>query len=378
MKISKKREKIGTLFILGAGSSRALTQYKLRQASTSHHVTPLDSDFLKLAKKFEHEIGRRNKSLGPGDGSRFHESVNGVWDDWVKLGDGTDFTSLEKKVKDRLSLFDFNISIDRRQARENHRSNIEYLKSVADMVSIYLSQCKCHNSDLVNRFAKHVFQDCLPGNTSNKVNRVITFNYDDILETFAVAQKLIAISDLRIFSAEGERPEESLSKSSNRAPIVLNLHGSIRWRVTPEDFQRLFENENGTDANEVTVRYKEVTSASSWGKGDHALIVPPMPNKPVLKIGFLRTLWTLAFEYLVEAEELVVVGYSFPNQDDQARQLFLALQNKKTNLKRIVVVDPDSSVVSKVQELFGLSKVEYKYFNSLDGYLENYNLRLSN
>ena len=71
------------------------------------------------------------------------------------------------------------------------------------------------------------------------------------------------------------------------------------------------------------------------------LIIPPVKRKSYDMYGKLfRQLWTKAEERLVEADEIVVIGYSFPATDTQSDHLFRRAFSRRASMPRISILDP--------------------------------------
>jgi hypothetical protein len=102
------------------------------------------------------------------------------------------------------------------------------------------------------------------------------------------------------------------------------------------------------------------------------LIIPPLPIKPVMDIGLFRFLWTKAYEYLHEAEEIIVCGYSLPETDQHALSLFSNFHN--INLKKVTVVDPDPAILGKWRNLFersNVSKADWMWYKDFSKFVNS-------
>jgi len=353
-----------TVYVLGAGFTRGLTAY--RRKADSKYVSPLDDDFLKRALEFEQSVSttanghsRTRKSRG-GWLERFADALKIICegDEEAERGVGR----LEERLKSRVAKFDFLAAVSPKDAQKR-KSNAKYLKSAAELIALLLTQVRCQNRKLLEDYVALIFEKDVSGNFKN---RVITFNYDDVLENAALSQKLISKIDLH--SLSGKPTPSSEAFGTNSDPVILNLHGSIKWRTSPDGFEALLGFRPSSEFQSVEVWQRDSTALSTWPSNELPVIIPPMPNKPIYNNGFLKYLWQIAFNNLISAEELVVIGYSFPSQDDQARQLFLNLSSKKARLKQVVLVDTNPEILKRVKELLNMPRVEFRYYASLESF----------
>ncbi len=124
-------------------------------------------------------------------------------------------------------------------------------------------------------------------------------------------------------------------------------------------FSRIVE---GKGTNQYVDVWYEKSGTPSPDDNDSPLIIPPLPSKPVMSIGLFRFLWTKAFEYVHEAEEMILCGYSLPDADRFALSLFSNFTNSR--LKKVTVVDPDPSILGKWRDLLsrrGVSSPEWTW-----------------
>ena len=160
----------------------------------------------------------------------------------------------------------------------------------------------------------------------------ITFNYDLLLEN--LLQK--TPSDFVAFSSEMnvnpinkqyyQIPMETfdakdyLKLESNNFPKILKLHGSINWIYK---------------ANCDTNRILFNPSASNYAlpSGYSPFIIPPVTDKTLFyKNSYISQIWQLAKNSLQNANNIYVIGYSFPETDLSANFLMnFGLQEENLN-----------------------------------------------
>ena len=255
---------------------------------------------------------------------------------------------------------------------------------------------------------------------------VITFNWDTLLDRALASKGLwrpdwgYVVRPNQLFRDGWKDPQTQVAFN---APKLIKLHGSTNWitayaiqdattgelRLThdldPASFNVFIEatrpyacyagrymagyepysygyyppnlNFSGLPAPEgrviVRVRqkspWKREGEADSEGLVSMPLIIPPVRNKTYdLFGGLFRTLWNEAEKILAEADEVVVIGYSFPATDIQSDQLFRRAFSRRQTIPRVTVIDPmPLRPASKFRDDFGVREpnlvVRAEYFN---------------
>lgn len=192
----------------------------------------------------------------------------------------------------------------------------------------------------------------------------ITFNYDLALD--------YALHYNRIAFDYGFKNSDDLH--------LLKLHGSLNWGrcsatsckkidiwTMPEYFKQ-FKWTNLIDFEsvplEVASKLPSRTHCHPETLEEDPVLIPPTWNKG----GFhqeLSGVWSTAAAHLAEAENIYVIGYSFPTSDQFFKYFFAVGSVGKGWLERIRVVDPDpkGEVEERFKQLFGplaLSKFSLK------------------
>jgi hypothetical protein len=85
-------------------------------------------------------------------------------------------------------------------------------------------------------------------------------------------------------------------------------------------------------------------------------IVPPISNKYIEKESFLRQLWLITREKLLDTSRIVFIGYSFPVTDFYTEWLFRELNFVNGAQPEIVIVNP---------EIFKKRSRVFKRYNSI-------------
>ena len=178
------------------------------------------------------------------------------------------------------------------------------------------------------------------GYCADKAIDCITFNYDDLFDEALWRVKEIydirgVPSELRFWHPDSGygffcRPATSILEfdpleMQSSTMLLLKLHGSINWRVRsgyrkPYAIDALTHFEEWYPPPEIPRPSEEKVELHLEGE---PFIIPPTLNKSALvEEPVLRTIWSLAYDKLSEAKEVVFVGYSMPTTDIAAATLF--------------------------------------------------------
>lgn len=353
MKIERSRQAVKRLYVLGAGASYALSEVDLRKREYSRSVTPLDKDFLARLSHFCPKKGWAKTT------NQF------LQEQWLDRDDLTGH-GLEAAIIKRVSQYDFLSSLHPNKAR-GKTGNAEYISQVSHLITDFLISCKSNSSGNTKKFVNAVF----PIGTDPKeyVNRIITFNYDTLLERPLFDRGL---SKKKVyFDRLANKPDEGMRRKEDEKfphPLILKLHGSVNWRCSRTDFDSMINGTNDS-AQKVDIWVQE-HGCPNPKDSVAPLIIPPIPNKPITAASIFLHLWTTAYEYLHQAEELVIVGYSCPPTDTLARTMFTHFEPKL--LKSIAIVDPDALALSRYRELMPpkvASSAKWSYFSSFREYI---------
>jgi hypothetical protein len=197
---------------------------------------------------------------------------------------------------------------------------------------------------------------------------IITFNYDLGIDY------ALYCADVRI--NYGLETQQLSVRERQRSVDLLKLHGSLNWgrcsntkcnEVVVSEFKDYFSsvkfgdyvNEN-TVSLDVASRLCAMRHCAPSPLEDDPIIVPPTWNKGGFHSEF-KSVWSLAAKHLGEAENIFIIGYSFP-KTDQFFKYFFALGSVGDGwIEKVVVCDPDLKVGERVQELLGpLVKSKFK------------------
>jgi hypothetical protein len=153
----------------------------------------------------------------------------------------------------------------------------------------------------------------------------------------------------------------TIGDDNNRtSPRIIKLHGSINWFWT------------GTSPSE-TIYYKNLKEDDSELDIEAGLvpyIIPPVMDKNAFyNHVMIRSLWKKARELLHDADEIYLIGFSFPQTDISVRFLFQsALEGKKPIIFVINKVNDDSKklLIDNYSQIFANRDVNYDFCKNHD------------
>lgn len=103
-------------------------------------------------------------------------------------------------------------------------------------------------------------------------------------------------------------PPMNLFSTDDEALKLVKLHGSINWKTS---------------------------------SNDQTFIVPPTWNKSNPQI---RKLWEVAYNEIMTAKRIIIIGYSFPETDIYVKSLLALALNENKILQNIFFVNPDKEI----------------------------------
>jgi len=201
---------------------------------------------------------------------------------------------------------------------------------------------------------------CL-GLSANFKDTVITFNYDLLLERELWMQNKWTFldgygieKDIKNFEDKVNNQKYPENKPKQSKVKIYKLHGSVGWiKSYPSNADIYFEIEKNVFPG-YTGRFFEKddylnTEAIAHDRG--ATLIEPSYLK-IFENQRIKELWQKAESDIEECNELFVIGYSFPAADISAQQL-IATAIRKSNVSKIVIVNPDHNVKERAEILLG-------------------------
>lgn len=237
------------------------------------------------------------------------------------------------------------------------------------------------------------------------VDTVITFNWDTLMDRALSVETDwnidwgYGVMPRSVF-ADGWRPSEEQPKDV-QAPALLKLHGSTNWitaYVILDEGKPVLTHDLAPDTLHIFERSSEpyacfagrymagyepysygyyppnlmdvpgraapdgmvimrVRPRVPWRKEGTApdgglvsmpLIIPPVKQKTYEMFGSLfSNLWSSAEDALAQADEILIIGYSFPRTDLQSHLLFQNAFLRRTSVPKVTIIDPAPQYVAE-------------------------------
>ncbi len=142
----------------------------------------------------------------------------------------------------------------------------------------------------------------------------------------------------------------------NEKHTLLKLHGSVTWFKETEANVRYKRYGKTQSKNEVEPVWKRYLSGdNTYGE---PLIAEPtfFKHESLEKSTFLMDQWREFEARLLDAEKVIIIGYSLPDGDATSKQLFLSVVANACKAQ-FVVVDPQCEVCRRYERLLGPGRV---------------------
>jgi hypothetical protein len=249
--------------------------------------------------------------------------------------------------------------------------------AVTDMIRFYFASLRSQPAELYRIFASDVLA---PGDA------VITFNYDLTLDREVRRFGKWNIGKGYGFEIDGVTSGDSPCK-------LFKLHGSTNWRGEPFQgnlggFSQLNLGEMSLSQRPVIatpeVEYLGYSNASDPRSHNarvsiECLIMPTAKKKFFTQTsfgreweGFWDSLWSQAGEALEISNEVHLIGYSIPEYDTRARELFATRIRKGVPTR--VCCHSDTARVVESLKLFGNTHVQSACSTTFEGWVSNMKL----
>ncbi len=198
------------------------------------------------------------------------------------------------------------------------------------------------------------FNQCcysLQEEVTERPSLVLTFNYDLLVERLLkVGQssskwKFDYIINLNRYLTNYQ---DSQGYLADKTFEYLKLHGSLNWFTAPGS-ERI-------DLSDVFLVADEDPSKNLIHYKDIPVYIPMAFSKMNFMKGSLyNVLWNIARRYLEETEEIIFIGYGFPQSDIDNLYFFLQFKSKITDI--VIHEKTETSKIDRIKKLFPASNV---------------------
>jgi len=256
------------------------------------------------------------------------------------------------------------------------------LQLFTDRLATTTNGIRATQKRLLYRILSQLLSDgCRPGDIT-----IVTFNQDlqveKILEHLSETKRWEAIAPLLFSFPElysvaagtwegvtgpmpGENAEVFTRTDAERNCLrVLKLHGSLNWysthtSTTPSRSAMFRADRRLSVTRRRTIAPDMALSRESRKVYTLPVVVPPVTHKSSVQHNAVARIWTLAKRRLIEADDLVVFGYSCPPLDFESANLLARAQRQRSDSSTISVIDPAGSVATRYIDLLAPKRLRY-------------------
>lgn len=286
---------------------------------------------------------------------------------WKKSID--DLRDSEFNIEDCFTLIQLQLL---KASKINNKEQILKLKSINSILKFMFTEALrefqpfSSSSNSILKFGKLIY---------NQKPEIITFNYDCNLETAIKAAS--NNEDFNCALSYGIKFDSVVNLEKNNCIYnqennfynnkelydwhILKLHGSLNWfkYTDSESNLRILLSLNNTNIKKYINNLSLV----------EPLIIPPVPYKKYDQ-KYISELWDKAETALTNCKSLIVIGYSFPITDFGVKKMLLEAF-EKNELKKLIIVNPDTTVINTVKKLTHFKK-PVLVCDNLNEFLQNF------
>ncbi len=342
------QETITRVWVLGAGAS-------IDGSAASGRAAPSDYDFLRsLSSYFNDSPTKRKNSLL---WNRVSKGFSITQSNWTE-------GSLEEGIRRRIARFDANRLFDRPRNSGKGKptiTNEAFLADLNEVIRWWLSGLKVNPRGSLSTIVESVL-------ASGGTEKIITFNYDTLIEECFERRDVNVDEVLDLTRLQKGRGAKYFS------PYLLKMHGSVNWASERAAYMDTLLSPR-TPSKPDGLKFRVAAKRERLAESEIAVIVPPVPGKNVGQVRELATIWEKAFKYLSNAQEIVVFGYSCPETDDFARQMFSNLRATSSSeliRRQVSIINPKSEVLARffdyVNNSPDWSDAQWRYYPNFSSY----------
>lgn len=291
-----------TVAILGAGASRG----EIFDGYDVACLPPLNADFFTQLQKIDH--------------AKHSQTIRDVLND-IHSFFGPNWSLTLEEYFTQIEFFNLTLKYDTKLNKKFLTQLASARKSLFQALSATLEESIPNEAlPLHNKLVDLLAQG----------DAILSFNYDTLIDSSlkgrgdnkwsAETGYGFPVRTCEVTGIEHWNPQSPVRKGPSIK--LLKLHGSIHWKIS----------EDGS-----SIHLKQRTHKQN--KDPKFSIIPPEWNKSGKNNLIYNRLWSLAAESLSKSKNVIMIGYSFSNNDLHSSALFrLALRHP---LERIIIVNPN-------------------------------------
>ncbi|MBK7104815.1 MAG: SIR2 family protein [Ignavibacteriae bacterium] len=200
----------------------------------------------------------------------------------------------------------------------------------------------------------------------NKDTHFITFNYDLIVEQFLYKKELWKPKDGYGLEFD-EFPQVKAENKKSSSHLVLKMHGSLNWRESELENRYKIENMLDDGSPIFPDYFKNEIKRNFEYEGGINLKALKLPSLVKKFNSFqLLSIWRKAHSVISKSEEVIFIGYSFPEADTSVYTLFNTIDFSS---KKIAIIDPKPDEIEKRVRKITLCNNIHVVNKSLEEYL---------
>lgn len=250
--------------------------------------------------------------------------------------------SVNVSLEDLFTIFD-SVSSGREHFRLYSSKEMMDLHNQLKLCIIFtLSFCIANNCDTTDyrKFSEYLIQVRNQLSQKDDALAVITMNWDDILETTlselcsnhnnSLSKNQIktypdlCFYDYSLSNSEDHIPSTHIKAKGHKNIKILKMHGSLAWLECPKCGRIYTDYANEIASEEFSEMQCPHCSDTYRSQEENpilrSLIITPTFLKSLENLN-LKNIWHNAFIDISEADEIVFIGYSFPDADFEMRCL---------------------------------------------------------
>ena len=418
-----------SVFIFGAGASAAAKlpiQNQILEQIFDIKNPPLSNSFIEdnmLAEQYSNFIISRRylcdfliNTFCNSDTKNFYISIfKNKCEKFTDIDIEEEWYNVYTKVKCiSISLEDIYTMLDKASILKEclnsyEEKNIYKIKNCLNNCILYVISYAINQSKdlkLYDKIAQYFVNRRLKTEQKEDPFSIITMNWDTLLDSHIynlckknnISQKDTKATKFILpdyccynYDLHSNIPSTQVKAKGNYNIKIMKLHGSINWLYCSNcgrlysDFSNNISlqsiNGNSVDCDKIKCRFCSNNNKKFFLK---PIIITPTFLKDFNNL-HLKTIWHNAYLDLCEADEIIFIGYSFPDADFELRYILKRALNSNVKIKVIlhnnddpkqyqsILKNLDINIAKKIENKLNLPHYRYKNFFSNHKIIFSYN-----